>query len=72
MIGPLAPLIALLWRAARRFSADHGANHAAAVAYFSLLSLPPFTTALLSATAPTLPARMMAAAKSAVARVRRR
>jgi len=32
----------MLWRALRHFSDDHGPNHAAAVAYFSLLSLPPF------------------------------
>ena len=32
----------MLWRALRHFSEDHGPNHAAAVAYFSLLSLPPF------------------------------
>jgi membrane protein len=32
----------LLWHALHRFSEDHGANHSAAVAYFSLLSLPPF------------------------------
>jgi YihY family inner membrane protein len=31
----------LLWSALHHFSEDHGANHAAAVAYFSLLSLPP-------------------------------
>ena len=42
MTGPLHRLVQLLWRALRRFSDDHGANHAAAVAYFSLLSLPPF------------------------------
>ena len=42
MIRPLTRFGALLWRALQRFSADHGPNHAAAVAYFSLLSLPPF------------------------------
>lgn len=42
MIRPLPRFVKLLWRALRRFSADHGANHAAAVAYFSLLSFPPF------------------------------
>lgn len=42
MTGPLLRFLRLLWIALRRFSADHGANHAAAVAYFSLLSLPPF------------------------------
>jgi len=39
---PLPRFFRLLWRALHRFSADHGPNHAAAVAYFSLLSLPPF------------------------------
>ncbi len=39
---PLADFAALLWKALRRFSRDHGPNHAAAVAYFSLLSFPPF------------------------------
>jgi membrane protein len=42
MTGPLLRFLGLLWRALGRFSEDHGANHAAAVAYFSLLSLPPF------------------------------
>ena len=42
MTGALLRLLRLLWRALHRFSEDHGANHAAAVAYFSLLSLPPF------------------------------
>ena len=42
MTGPLLRFLRLLWRALCRFSEDHGANHAAAVAYFSLLSLPPF------------------------------
>jgi membrane protein len=37
-----ASLPRILWPALRRFNADHGPNHAAAVAYFSLLSLPPF------------------------------
>ena len=41
MTAPLLRFLRLLWRALGRFSADHGANHAAAVAYFSLLSLPP-------------------------------
>jgi membrane protein len=38
----LLRFLRLLWRALHRFTADHGPNHAAAVAYFSLLSLPPF------------------------------
>lgn len=42
MIGPMVRFARLLWRALGRFSGDHGANHAAAVAYFSLMSLPPF------------------------------
>jgi membrane protein len=42
MMGPLRRFLRLLWKALHRFSEDHGANHAAAVAYFSLLSLPPF------------------------------
>ncbi len=41
MTEPIVRFIRLLWRALQRFSTDHGANHAAAVAYFSLLSLPP-------------------------------
>lgn len=41
MLG-LTRFVRLLWTALGRFSQDHGANHAAAVAYFSLLSLPPF------------------------------
>lgn len=41
MTNPVARFAHLLWRALRNFTADHGANHAAAVAYFSLLSLPP-------------------------------
>ena len=52
MTEPLVRFLRLLWRALRRFSADHGANHAAAVAYFSLLSLPPLF--LLAARALTL------------------
>jgi membrane protein len=40
--NPVIRFVRLLWRALRQFSADHGPNHAAAVAYFSLLSLPPF------------------------------
>ena len=42
MRDPLSRFLHLLWRALRQFNADHGPNHAAAVAYFSLLSLPPF------------------------------
>jgi membrane protein len=42
LTNSLLGFLKLLWRALGRFSADHGANHAAAVAYFSLLSLPPF------------------------------
>ncbi len=42
MMGPVREGLRLLWRALKHFSQDHGANHAAAVAYFSLLSLPPF------------------------------
>jgi membrane protein len=42
MTGPLIRFLRLLWRALHRFTEDHGTNHAAAVAYFSLLSLPPF------------------------------
>jgi membrane protein len=42
MNDPLSRFFRLLWRALHQFSADHGPNHAAAVAYFSLLSLPPF------------------------------
>jgi membrane protein len=41
MSNPLARWAWILWRAVRNFSADHGANHAAAAAYFSLLSFPP-------------------------------
>jgi len=42
MTGSILRFLHLLWRALHRFTEDHGANHAAAVAYFSLLSLPPF------------------------------
>jgi membrane protein len=42
MKDPLSRFLRLLWRALRQFNSDHGPNHAAAVAYFSLLSLPPF------------------------------
>lgn len=41
MIGAFVRFLRLLWRALHRFTEDHGPNHAAAVAYFSLLSLPP-------------------------------
>jgi membrane protein len=42
MMVAVLQFLRLLWRALGRFSQDHAANHAAAVAYFSLLSLPPF------------------------------
>lgn len=42
MNDPVSRFLRLLWRALGQYSSDHGANHAAAVAYFSLLSLPPF------------------------------
>jgi membrane protein len=42
MKNPFISFLHLLWRALAQFNADHGPNHAAAVAYFSLLSLPPF------------------------------
>lgn len=42
MNDPVSRFVRLLWRALHQFLADHGPNHAAAVAYFSLLSLPPF------------------------------
>jgi len=42
MMESLSRFGRLLWRALSRFNSDHGPNHAAAVAYFSLLSLPPF------------------------------
>ena len=41
MTRALSRFARLLWRSAAHFSSDHGANHAAAVAYISLLSLPP-------------------------------
>jgi membrane protein len=49
---PLLRFLRLLGRALRHFLQDHGVNHAAAVAYFSLLSLPPFL--LLAGRALTL------------------
>jgi membrane protein len=52
LTGPLIRFLRLLWRALRNFSTHHGVNHAAAVAYFSLLSLPPFL--LLAGRALTL------------------
>jgi membrane protein len=55
MIDPLVRFVRLLWRALRRFTADHGPNHAAAVAYFSLLSLPPFLLLAGRALARVLP-----------------
>ena len=42
MTEPLFRFVRLLWLALRNFFEDHAVNHAAAVAYFSLLSLPPF------------------------------
>lgn len=44
-----------MWAAARHFHADHGFSHAAAVAYFSLLSLGPFLFILTTVVAWTLP-----------------
>lgn len=41
MSDPLRRGLHVLYRALRNFTADHGANHAAAVAYFSLISLAP-------------------------------
>jgi membrane protein len=55
MTGSLVRFLRLLWVALRRFSADHGPNHAAAVAYFSLLSLPPFLLLAGRALARVLP-----------------
>jgi membrane protein len=55
MTGPLLRFLRLLWRALHRFTEDHGANHAAAVAYFSLLSLPPFLLLAGRALARILP-----------------
>ena len=55
MMGPLLRFLQLLWRALHRFTEDHGANHAAAVAYFSLLSLPPFLLLAGRALARILP-----------------
>jgi membrane protein len=52
LIEPLLRFLRLLWGALRNFLGDHGVNHAAAVAYFSLLSLPPFL--LLAGRALTL------------------
>jgi len=51
-MDPLFRFLRLIWRALQNFLADHGVNHAAAVAYFSLLSLPPFL--LLAGRALTL------------------
>ena len=56
MTEPLFRFLRLLWRALGRFLADHGVNHAAAVAYFSLLSLPPFFLLVGRALALVLPA----------------
>lgn len=44
------------WQALRHLLADHGLNHAAAVAYFSLLSLPPFVFLLTRGLRALLPA----------------
>jgi membrane protein len=55
MTDPLVRFIRLLWRALQRFLTDHGPNHAAAVAYFSLLSLPPFLLLAGKALARVLP-----------------
>ena len=41
MNNPFRRWARILWRALHNYAIDHGANHAAAVAYFSLLSLPP-------------------------------
>jgi len=51
----LRRVVRVLWRALHRFNSDHGANHAAAVAYFSLLSLPPFLLLAGRALAHVLP-----------------
>jgi len=51
-MNPVLRFLRLLWRALQNFLADQGVNHAAAVAYFSLLSLPPFL--LLAGRALTL------------------
>jgi membrane protein len=45
----------LLWLALGRYISDHGPNHAAAVAYFSLLSLPPFLLLAARALARVIP-----------------
>jgi membrane protein len=55
MMGSVWRFLRLLWRALHRFGEDHGANHAAAVAYFSLLSLPPFLLLAGRALARILP-----------------
>lgn len=44
------------WQALRHLLADHGLNHSAAVAYFSLLSLPPFLFLLTRGLRAFLPA----------------
>jgi membrane protein len=41
MIAAARGFARILWQALRHYTQDHGANHAAAVAYFSLLSLGP-------------------------------
>jgi len=55
MTDPLRRFLRLLWRALQRYLSDHGPNHAAAVAYFSLLSLPPFLLLAGRALARVLP-----------------
>jgi membrane protein len=52
---PVARFLRLLWRALERYISDHGPNHAAAVAYFSLLSLPPFLLLAARALARVIP-----------------
>jgi membrane protein len=42
MTGPASLRAEILWRAGRNFLRDHGGSHAAAVSYFSLLSIGPF------------------------------
>lgn len=56
MTEALGRFLRLLWRALEHFSSDHGPNHAAAVAYFSLLSLPPFLLLAARTLARILPA----------------
>lgn len=51
------PLLEIAARAGSRFLRDHGFSHAAAVAYFSLLSLPPFLYLALTFLEALLPER---------------